>query len=260
MFLLKKLLATLVLPPASLLILALAGLWLGRRHPRAGRWVSGVAIVLLLLLSMPWVANRLLRTLEDDPPISRDRLARAEAIVILGAGSYFGAPEYGGDTVNDLALERLRYGARLARQSGLPVAVTGGAPWGGKPEGESMREAMVIDFGITPRWVETTSRDTAENAAFLAAMLRQDGISRIALVTHVWHMPRARLLFEHEGIEVVPAPTGFTIDGPDPFAGWLPGTKALRRSWFASHEWLGRWASIMRISIDRHSPTVKREP
>lgn len=243
MFLLKKLLAALVLPPTSPLLLALVGLWLTRRRPRAGHALIAVGIGSLLLLSTPWVANRLLSSLEDSPPITREDLGRAEAVVILGAGSYYGAPEYGGDTVNELALERLRYGARLARTSSLPVAVTGGAPLGGRPEAESMAEALATDFGVGVRWMETESRDTAENAAFLAPMLKDAGIQRIALVTHAWHMPRARELFERNGMEVLPAPTRFTTSSPGALGPGLPSASGLRTSYFALHEWLGRRAS-----------------
>ena len=36
-----------------------------------------------------------------------------------------GSPEWGGDTVSPITLQRARYGAWLARRSGLPVLVTG---------------------------------------------------------------------------------------------------------------------------------------
>lgn len=256
MFLLKKILSAFVLPPASPLLLAAFGLWLARSRPRLGHGLVAVGLGSLWLLSTPWVADQFLLTLQRDPPITGAALKGAQAIVVLGAGSYRDAPEYGGDTVNELALERLRYGARLARASGLPLAVTGGAPSGGQPEGESMRQALAADFGIKARWIETTSRDTAENAALLSAILRKDGITRIALVTHVWHIPRSRLLFEHQGMVVLPAPTRFVDEGPEgvdsAVADWLPSTRALRNSYWAAHEWLGYWASIMRLSAERH--------
>lgn len=257
MFPLKKLLAALLLPPVGLLLLAMFGLWLARRRPRLGHGLIAGSLAALWLLSTPWVAGQLIGTLEDAPPIASDDLRRCQAIVILGAGTYANAPEYGDDTVNALALERLRFGARLARASGLPIAVTGGAPSGGRPEGESMREALTADFGVGVRWVESQSRDTAENAAYLTPMLARDGIDRVALVTHAFHMPRARYLFEQAGLQVMPAPTRFFSAPPDSgplgFAGdWLPGIQALRLSYFAIHEWLGRGASMIRHPIDRH--------
>jgi hypothetical protein len=35
--------------------------------------------------------------------------------------------EYGGDTLGRLTLERVRYGARVAKKTGLPVLVAGGS-------------------------------------------------------------------------------------------------------------------------------------
>ena len=46
--------------------------------------------------------------------------------MILGGGLRRSAPEYGGDTLGRLTLERLRYGAMLAKRTGLPVMVSGG--------------------------------------------------------------------------------------------------------------------------------------
>jgi uncharacterized SAM-binding protein YcdF (DUF218 family) len=242
MFLLKKTLTALILPPLGPLLLAFFGLWLTQRHPRIGRWLIGAGLVSLTLFSTPWTANFLMAGLIDTPPISTQDLARAQAIVTLGGGNYHGAIEYGGETVSDIELERLRYTARLAKASGLPVAISGGTSRsGGEAESITMRTALATDFGVATRWVETTSVDTIQNAANLAPILKQAGIQRIALVTHVWHMPRARKLFEQQGFEVLPAPTGFTSAGPE--AGivdaWLPNADALFSTQIALHEWLG---------------------
>lgn len=242
MFFLKKLVTTLLLPPIGPLLLVALGLWLTGRRPRSGRVLAAFGVALLVALSLPWVAHRMLRSLETRPPITASSLGQAQAIVVLGGGSTYDAPEYGGDTVSRFTLERLRYGARLARQTGLPVLTTGGAPFGGRPEAESMREALERDFGIQTRWIEASSRDTAENAAFSSPLLRQAGITRIALVTHAWHMPRAAGLFERQGIAVIAAPTGFTRDTPSIAGDLLPNAGALGQSRQALHEWLGRLA------------------
>lgn len=250
MFLLKKILAALILPPAGPILLALFGLWLMRarsaveRYPRsrrwhsAGLWLATLSLLGLLLLSLPVVGNALMAPLEPNPPITAAQLRRVQAIVILGGHTYHAAPEYGGDTVGGTTLERLRYGARLARQSGLPLLVTGGAPSGGRPEAETMREALELDFGVKVRWVETASRDTAENAGLSAPMLKAAGVTRIALVSHGWHLPRAVALFEKQGLEVVPAPTAFSTGSPSLLEDLLP--RGLVRSRLALNEYLGQ--------------------
>ncbi|MDP2815631.1 MAG: YdcF family protein [Rectinemataceae bacterium] len=239
MFLLKKLITTLLLPPVGPLLLVIFGIILSTRRPRLGKALAAFGIVLLLLLSTPWVAHRLLRGIEPARAVEPIALAEAQAIVILGGGSTPDAPEYGGTTVSRYTLERLRYGARLARQTGLPILVTGGAPFGGRPEAESMREVMEQDFSLNVRWIEAASRDTAENAAFSVPLLHQGNIHRMALVTHASHMPRSQRLFEKQGMTVIPAPTGFTRDSPSSIEMWMPSTGALNKSRSALHEWLG---------------------
>lgn len=241
MFLLKKLLTSLILPPTGPVLLALFGLWLAgrksRRWQHAGRWLAGLSLLALLVLSLPITGNALLRSLEIHPPVTDAKLRDIQAIVILGGGSYHQAPEYGGDTVHRTTLERLRYGAHLARETGKPLLVTGGAPFGGRPEGESMKEALERDFAVPVRWAENASRDTGENAAFSAPLLKSAGITRIALVSHGWHLRRAVPLFEREGLSILPAPTAFSTGSPSIAQEFLPSS--LQRSRSALHEYLG---------------------
>ena len=239
MFYLKKLLSALVLPPLGPILLALIGLWLARWRPRVGHALAAIALLTLVTLSMPPVAVALKRSLEERPPISAEELARAHAIVILGGGVYWRAPEYGGDAVGSESLERVRYGVHLQKRSGLPILVTGGAPFGGRADAEAMKEAIEGYFGGRVQWVESASRDTAENAAYSAAILKAAGITRVALVSHAWHLRRAVPLFERQGLDVMAAPTGFTTGPPSPFAAALPSARALAASSDALREWLG---------------------
>jgi uncharacterized SAM-binding protein YcdF (DUF218 family) len=102
-----------------------------------------------------------------------------------------------------------------------------------------MREALERDFGIRPRWVETVSRDTVENAELSARLLKPAGIERIALVSHGAHLPRAVPLFEQQGLWVAPAPTAFSTGSPSLLEELLPGG-GLGRSRQALAEYLGR--------------------
>jgi uncharacterized SAM-binding protein YcdF (DUF218 family) len=235
----KKILSALVLPPAGPLLLSALGLLLMRRWPRFGKTLAWSGVILLWLLATPIVAMGLLALTEDVPPFAFAQANQAQAIVVLGGGNYSNAPEYGGDTVGDFGLVRIRYAARLHRQSGLPILVTGGAPLGGRPEGETMRESLEQDFGVKVRWVEAQSLDTAQNASLSAPILKKAGIKRILLVSHAMHLKRAGELFEREGLEVVPAPTYYFSRGEFSFFQLLPSTGALRNSYFALHEALG---------------------
>ena len=100
----RNALASILVPPGSLLLIVLCGLALARRRA-LGRVLVAFGLAGLYLLSTQYVADFLLHTLE---PRYRDPLAdhTGQAIVVLGAGSYFNAPEYGGTTVNENALAR----------------------------------------------------------------------------------------------------------------------------------------------------------
>lgn len=239
MFVLKKLLAALTLPPTGPILLAFVGLCLGRQSPRIGRSIAAIALIALAALSEPYIAHQLIRSLEHYPPLSNADLSKAQVIVILGGGAYHDAPEYGTDTVSRHCLERIRYGVHLQRISGLPILVTGGAPYGGQPEADVMRDSIIGEFGGQVRWIEPASLDTAENASFSARLLKKANISRIALVSQAWHLPRATELFQRQGLEVLPAPTGFSTSAPSALSQWLPSASAMEASATALHEWLG---------------------
>ena len=87
--------------------------------------------------------------------------------------------------------------------------------------------------------MDDQSRDTAENAANLHALLARDGVQRIALVTQAWHMPRALQAFERAGFTVTPAPTGFGLPQQRSLLEWLPTARGLQSSREVLREWLG---------------------
>jgi uncharacterized SAM-binding protein YcdF (DUF218 family) len=104
---------------------------------------------------------------------------------------------------------------------------------------DAMAAALHEDFGVPVKWLESRSRDTAEDAACSAEMLHKDGVRRILLVTDAMHMPRARLAFERAGFDVVSAPTMFFSDQVRSPGAWIPSAEGMRRSWYATYELLG---------------------
>ena len=212
----KAIAAALLLPPASPLLLAAAGLvWL--RH-RFGRWLLASGLLALWLLSCNavavWLAQRVLPQVSVLEP-SRQSQLRAlgiQAIVVLGGGVQPSAPEFGLAQPNASTAARLRYGIQLAKHSGLPLGFAGGVGWSNAgqavPSEASTAQAFTTENGWTLRWTDNQSRDTAENAAHMHDLLVPAGIHSIALVTHAWHMPRSQALFEKAGFKVLPAPHG----------------------------------------------------
>ena len=118
----------LILPPGGLLLLAVLGLAAGRT--RIGRLATFLAVLGLYLLSTPQVAAWLMLPLQAEAVKTPEqvRAAGAQAVVVALAGRIRPAWEFGAaETLSPLSMQRLRYGAWLARRTGLPIAVTGGA-------------------------------------------------------------------------------------------------------------------------------------
>jgi uncharacterized SAM-binding protein YcdF (DUF218 family) len=243
-----KVIAGLLLPPTGPLLLAILGLVMARLWRRFGLTLAAVGVGALWLLATPMVSERLLRLVESASPAEIAALRNAQAIVVLGGGTYFDAPEYGGDSVGTFTLERLRWGARLHRETGLPVLVTGGMPLGNaSSEASQMKDALARDFQVPVRWVEERAKTTLESALLVRELLARDGIERIALVTHASHMGRAHRAFMHAGFEVLDAPTGFTTRGPFTAFDLMPGAYALVQSRTFFHEVLGSgWYHVRR--------------
>jgi len=237
-FSLSYFLASFLLPPVLLLITTALGFWMLKRRRGAARGLITISLLGLLALSLPVVAFSLFKPLEV-PPLDVARAKDAQAIVILAGGRARGAIEWGGDTVSAFTLARVRYGAHLARITGLPVLLTGGLGDDERePEAELMRRVLEREFGITPRWMETASNTTAQNAEFSARELRAAGVSRVLLVTHSFHIPRAAAQFERAGLHVIPAPTGFQGLREFDWLHLVPTPDALRLSHVALREWL----------------------
>lgn len=248
---LKPILTSLILPACSGLLALFALLvWAWRRSARSQTRLpialAGVTSLLLWLLSCQAVAIWLsLHVLPQVSPVSPDDLKshKVQAIVILGGGVENEAVEYSGPTLSPDAMSRLLYGVHLSRSTQLPMAYTGGIGWAG-PSGQTS-EAEVASIALRRlglpalRWQEGQSRDTRENTRLTAALLKADGVTHIALVTHAWHMPRSVRQFEAAGLVVTPAPMGFVRSDLSPLLQWLPSGKGLRDSGWVIREWLG---------------------
>ena len=261
----KPILTLLALPPAAPLLLAVFGLLLAALIVRARRfgmllawlgvgslWLLGCSAFAVLLAG--WL-------LPDYPPQSAATLqaARVQAIVVLGGGVVADNPEYGVSGIpssaqpNGYTLARLRYGAWLARETGLPMAYSGGVGWANKgdmpppPEGMVAQRVLHEEYRQPLRWVDNRARDTQENAELLAPMLLADDIRRIALVTSYPHMARSLFEFRQMGFDaVLPAPTGYYRPWHGDWLAWLPSASGLTASWYVLRERLGLEVAMRR--------------
>jgi uncharacterized SAM-binding protein YcdF (DUF218 family) len=185
-----------------------------RKKPGWQKAVILLAIALVWIGGNTWVSTSLRRSLEWQylPP---EEMPQVEVIVVLSGGTE--AALYPRSTVEiNGAGDRLVYASRLYHQGvGPHLLVSGGiVPYIGEgtTESEDMADLLMM-LGVPEQaiWQESLSRNTYENALYSREFLEQKGIDKILLVTSAFHMPRAVMLFEQQGFEVIPAPTDYGI-------------------------------------------------
>jgi uncharacterized SAM-binding protein YcdF (DUF218 family) len=232
---LKTLLRELILPPSGPLLLALLGLLLLKVRPRLARVFIVAGFASLWLLSTPIVSDALTGLVELYPPLDFRQAAKSQAIVILGGGGQRAfAPEYQGPAAEPFLLERLSYGAYVAKKTGLPILVTGFSM-----EARAMHESLQRNFGVETRWIDDQAYDTFQNARNSARILSADNVHRIVLVTRATHMRRSVQEFTDAGFDVVPAPVGILAARDVGLLEYVPNPDALLRSHAAIYELIG---------------------
>ena len=249
----KPVISALLLPPVPFLLFVLAGARLMFRRRLLAWLLVMIGVLGIWFTCTTALSQGLTQWLLRPPPALMDsqiaELKRAPktAIVVLGGGRRLLAPEYGMSTLHERGIERLRYGIWLAKETGLPLAFSGGVGHGndaGPSEAEIAARIAEREFGRPLRWAEGESRDTRENAFKTVALLQAQGIEQIVVVTHGYHMPRAMLNFqratETRPIRLVAAPTGLSARGRLRVSDWLPTADGFEANRLVLHEWLGR--------------------
>jgi uncharacterized SAM-binding protein YcdF (DUF218 family) len=184
------------------------------------------------------------------------------AVIVLGGGVEPLAPEYGVSNLSSQSMDRLRYGLWLSRQLGAPLGFSGGVGWAQKGPADGPSEAEVAariaaqEFGVALRWVEANSSDTRGNANETIALLGDQGVREVVLVTGAFHMPRARKVFEeaaahwsgnHPGapaLHITPAATGYWRQDQRAVLAWMPSAPGMAHVHAALRECLGLLSGV----------------
>lgn len=171
------------------------------------------ALATIFMVIFLWVSNE----------SKKDETRPADAIVVLGAAVWDnGMP-------SPTLYERTRHGVNLFKQGLAPYLIlTGGL--GEKPpaEAEVMRR-LAIKWGIPEERiiVEDRATSTCESAQLVAAIMKEKGFNSALLVSDGFHLPRAKLLFREQGLEVYGSPA---VESPTSTIAYLKFFFTLRES------------------------------
>ena len=211
---LSKLLPLFVYPLGIVTILIILGL-ATHKHRRWHKAFLILALAVLLIGSNRWVSYGLARSLEWRN-LPSETTPQAEVIVLLGGGTEPGDYPRPMTEVNS-AGDRVLYAAKLYRDgAATAILVSGGnlnfSAARGTTPAEEMTE-LLVQLGVPADaiWRQEQSQNTYEDALYSAEILREKEITEVILVTSAMHMPRAKALFENQGVDVIAAPVDFTI-------------------------------------------------
>ena len=237
-----RLLQSFFFPPFNCILIAILGLLLLRFFRKTGTIIISLAVFLLYIQSIPATAYILSKKYEL-PPLQMADLKTADAIVILGGGVNPNGFEYeSGINVNLGTLVRLQYAASLAKLQPHKLIITSGGYTGKVREANVMRDILRTSFGVkNPILVEPNSRNTDENAKFVANLLQPLHVNNVILITQAYHMRRSIMLFKKYGLNPTAGSTDYYVseDALTPWLSFIPSAGSMLQVSVVFHEIVG---------------------
>ena len=234
-----KILPLIFSPLFFIISLIIFGLIIGSKK------ISLTGVIILVILSMPIVSDKLIAYLESDYELIKpSKVESADAVVVLSGMVKTIQTKNGLDYEWGEAADRIFAGIDLFKSNKAPVLIlTGGKlPWSiGVPEGEYLRN-VAIDLGVPKKDILITENveNTDQEAKAIKKILLLDN-PKVILVTSAFHMPRAQLVFEAAGINVIPFPVDFIIGAEKfTFMSFIPSAGSFSSTSFFVREMIGR--------------------
>ena len=244
MLVLHKLLPLIVSPLGLVVFLILVSLTTRRRGP------ATLALVVLWVCALPATERLVWQSLESDHPYQEVESAQTTDAIIVLSGMLEGSEteqgivsQWGGATDRYFAGVDLF----LANKAPLMIFTQGGLPWSDLPLEGGLLARRAIAAGVPESQILLTGlvHNTEDEAREVSALMELAGLKTATLVTSAFHMPRALMIFEHEGLQVTPYPTDFRAKAGLGWTSWVPSAVAFGETSNGLREYIGRayyWA------------------
>jgi len=242
----KNLILSFVFPLPSCILILLVGLYLllSKKRQRAGKIIIVMGVFLLLLFSLPFLPNLLLKSIERQYPMfkilenKKDTFADINYIVVLAGGSIVDSDIPITSQFANAGLVRLIEGIKLYRElQGTKLIFSGGA--GSNPISNAKLMAdLSISLGVPKSDIilETKSTSTFDEARLIKPIVKSE---RFLLVTSASHMFRSIALFNKMGMNPIPAPTGHLVKHYRDGISFVPDSLNIFKSKIIFYEFLG---------------------
>ena len=238
MIYLHKILPLIFSPLFLIIILIITGYILKKRK------ISLIAIVILIICSLPIVSNKLIYFLEiNNKHLKPSEINNADAIVVLSG--MVRVVENNNKILYEFseAVDRIFAGIDLLKNNKAPVIILtrGTLPWSkGMPEGEYLKK-IAIKYGVPEKNIILTDRvqNTNQEAKSIKKILNKNN-SEIILVTSAFHMKRAKKIFKSNNIKVIPYPVDFRASKKFKLLDLIPSAGSFNNTSYFVREMIGR--------------------
>jgi uncharacterized SAM-binding protein YcdF (DUF218 family) len=222
------------------LVVAARGVLRGRRRMALGGLFASAAVI--LVFSVDDVARSLVGYGEATAPSTIDRAVTYDAVIVLGGFAGSQPRDALGEPPFTEGIERLLAAYSLLRD-GRARNVLVSAGGAAQPVEADVIVEQLVAWGIDRSRIvaDRASRNTHENAVESARIVREQGWSRLLLVTSAIHMLRAAGCFEREGVTFDTLSVDFHSGvAPDGVERLLPRARSLASSTDVLRELAGR--------------------
>lgn len=232
-----------ILPPGSFILLFLIYLIYERIHFHRRHLFCCFLLVSFYLLTTGLGAYALVKPLES--VYAYPKKLDGDVLLMLGSGAAQHIPDVDGDGQPSPVMSKsMLTTAQLYEKTKYPILISGGGSHDvdiseAEIAKRNFRNLAIPDNKI---FIEIYSRNTAENAKNSAIICREHNWEKPILLVAAMHAPRAALLFQREGIDVVVYPTYYRCHinkSEISFADFVPSSGNLDNAAMAIKEYLG---------------------
>ena len=237
MFLLKKIISAFLLPiPIGLFLLLISFIYLMFNSYKKAKIFLFLGLSWFLFFSFQPISNALLEPLENTHKALLET-PKVNYILVLGSGHKSDESLSITSQVKMVGINRLVEGIRHYKNLENAKLIVSGYGSNDENSHAFMQERLAISLGVKKEDIIRldTPKDTKEEAIEAKKIIGND---KFILVTSASHMKRAVLLFQKEGLEVLPSPTNHLAYKDDSYSAYFCA-KNIRNSETAIHEYLG---------------------
>lgn len=229
------------MPFSLVMILLFVAILFHRKRAKLSFNALLAATVILLFSSLSPISDTFMASLENSyPPFTRS-VTPVDYIVVLGCTHTSIESLPATSQLKTCSLQRLVEAIRIYRLHPEAQIITSGYAGSDVISNATKMKQAAILLGVPGHKIITENfpKDTEEEAELIAPRIRN---KTAVLVTNANHLPRAMKYFEIQGIDAIPAPTGFWVkdNGKRSWQSYVPSASKLQQTTTAWYETLGR--------------------